>query len=146
MSCEITTAVQCLDSSGALVLDLETGGYEVVSLRIGDRTWRRVTVTSPWVDGDSEVQSTLASRQIDLVVRVRGTTWVQVEQRRAALESAVADAPSWQFKESIEGVQRVWRAFRADMASEAAAVEVVNLARLVSVTIPVQPTPTTTGL
>jgi hypothetical protein len=141
----MAVVVQCLNTSGTLVLDLNTGGYEAVVLPGSDATWRRQVVTSPFVDGNHEVSSVLDGMVMEVQVRVRGSSWVQVEQRRAALHAAT-QAPRWLLRISQGGVGEVWRADRADSTSPAPTYAVQNLRRDVYLRIPVQPTPAISGL
>lgn len=140
--------LRALDASGAVVLDLTgTPGYSTRALPASEVTWRRNIVTSPWVDGDSEATPpTLAALTMELVVRVSGASWVEVEQRRAALIAAVAGSASWLLEIGVEGVVEVWRASRADSSSPRRISDVKNLVRTVSLSIPVQPTAAVTGV
>lgn len=143
---DIAVTAQILDPSATLVLDVSTGGYEVVALSVSDRIWRTVEVKSPFVDGDHTSSAVLDSQTFELIVRVRGATWVQVEQRFAALLAAIS-AFSWLFAETTQGVTSIWRVSRpADSMSKRTKVGVANRFRLVTIPIRVQPTPAVTGL
>lgn len=142
----INLTVQILSSAGVLVLDISTGGYEVVSMNVSGITWRTVDLTSPFVDGDHTVQAVLASQTFEVVCQIRGATWVQVEQRYQALLTALS-AQQWLLSETLEGITKVWRVKRpANSTSRFTNVNVLNLLREVVIPINVQPTPTVTGV
>jgi PAS domain-containing protein len=139
-------SAQILDASGALVLDVSTGGYEVIGLNPGDRTWRTIDASSPFVDGVQTVAAVLDSTTLELVVRVRGASWVQVEQRYQALLAAISQQ-SWLFSETSQAVTKVWRVNRpADSMSKQSAEDLSLCRRDVTVPIRVEPTPTITGI
>lgn len=137
--------LRILNSAGVLVLDLNAGGYSGIVLPDQERVWRRVTTTSPWVDGDDVGHETLAAQTLSLKVRVRGATWAQVETRRRALVDAL-ETPRFLLAIGADGVVETWRATRADTVSPRPPDAVVNRMRVVTASVPVQPTPTVTGL
>lgn len=137
---------QILTPAAVLVLDVSTGGYEVTALNAGDRVWTTVNITSPFVDGDHTASAVLAAQAFELIVRVRGTTWVQVETRYQALLAAIS-AFSWLFAETTEGVASVWRVSRPADSSSKKTTEGMDLGyRDVTIPIQVQPTPAITGI
>jgi len=139
--------VRFRNSAGTLVLDLSSTGYEMVEdgVNIGGRAWRRVTVSSPFVDGNHEVSSVLDSRTAEVTVRLIGSTWAAVQALYAALMAAV-EASSWLLEVEIDGVSEVYRASPADSVAGTTTVEITHAFRTVSLTIPVQPTPYVTGI
>ena len=142
---DITLRVR--DAAGGVVLDLCSGGYYATAAPAHEETWRRDRVTSPWVDGDgaSGTPDTLDSQRIPLTVRIEGATWVEVEQRRLALKSATTQ-PLWFLEVASEGVSFTYRAGRADSTSPFTTADVADRRRVVSMTVPVQPTPAVTGV
>lgn len=143
----MTVSAQILDAAGTLVLDMTVAnGYEIVGLNPGDRTWRTIDTQSPFVDGTHTIASVLDSNTLEAVFRIRGVTWVVVEQRYQALLAAISQQ-SWLFSETSEGVSKVWRTSRpADSVSHVTAEDLALKRRDVSVPIRVQPTPAITGI
>lgn len=140
--------IRCRDSAGTLVLDLLTAnGYELVwdGVNIDGRVWRRLTASSPFIDGNQEVSSVLDSRTAEVTVRLVGSTWAAVQALYVALLAAV-EAASWLLEVEIDGVSEVYRANRADSVAGTTTVEITHAFRTVSLTIPVQPTPYVTGI
>lgn len=142
---DLDCTVRIRDAAGGLVLDLNSDGYAVVSAGEDEEVWDRRVTTSPWVDGDSEDGARLSAGTKGITVRVYGDTWAQVEQRRLALNAATS-SPVWLLEVGAEGAAQVWRAGRADRSSPFGSSDVVNLRRYVNLRIPVQPTPTVTGV
>lgn len=137
--------VRCRTAGGVLTLDLSSAGYEIVEdgVNPGERTWRRTTVTSPFVDGVYEVHSVLDGATAEVTVRCLGATWADVQARYAALLAAV-EVPSWLLEIEVDGVSYAYRASRADSVAGLQTIEVEHAFRTVSLSIPVQPTPTIT--
>lgn len=139
--------VRALDETGALLLDLNTGGYKAVILPAASRTWKRRTVGSPFVDGAHEVGAVLDGTVLDVQVRVRGTSWGQVETLRHALVTALCDGdPVWLLQVAKEGVTETWRCDRPDITSDSPASDVANRMRLIVLQVPAQPVPTIVGV
>lgn len=139
-------ALKCLNSAGALVLDLNAGGYKAVTLPGADKTWRRHTAQSPFVDGTQEISAVLDGMVLDVQVRIRAGSWATIETLRAALDAATSGSPRWLLQITRGGVTEVWRADRADSSSPAPSHNLLNLQRDVLLRIPVQPTPAITGI
>ena len=133
------------DAAGTLVLDLNSDGYAVVESSDEDETWERRLSTSPWVDGDAEDGARLTAGARSLTVRVFGDSWAQVEARRLALNAATS-SPTWLLEEYANGVSQVWRAGRADRSSTMGKTDLINLRRIVTLRIPVQPSPSISGV
>ena len=136
--------VRILDLDAVEVLNLGTGGYAEGPLSEDGFTWRRAVISSPFVDGDFEVQAAKESGVRTLIVHVFGSTWAQVETRREALEAAVS--VPFLLEVTLDGVVTTYRASRADVSSPQSASDVMNRRRDVTLYIPVQPNPTVTGI
>lgn len=138
---DLDASVRILSSAGALVLDLtEAGGYDLVDLGVPDRTWRRVTTTSPFVDGEHLVAAVLEGGSHTMAYRVSGATWSQLQTRRQALVDAV-EAWSWLLEVTIGGVRYVWRATRADSSGPIDKFQAMATQNVITIKVPVQPTP-----
>jgi len=145
MTIPITLKVR--DTAGTLVLDLNTGGYKAILLPGSDATWRRQTTQSPFVDGNHEISAVLDGLVLDVQVKISGTSWVDVETKRAALMAAVSGSVAvWLLEVGRSTMAETWRANRADSTSPAPAHNMLNLRRDVFLRIPVQPTPAITGI
>lgn len=137
--------LSALDAAGDLVLDLNSGGYKVLRMSTSGQTWRRLTSTSPNVDGDSPSgPDTLESQTHEVSVKITGTSWAQVMERLDALVDAVTSSPRWVLLIGIEGYGERWRASRADWVSPRRTSDVMNKSRVVNLSIPCQPTATIT--
>lgn len=143
-------AVNILDSEGDLVLALEdeANGYWIRGdgLPAEERRWLRRDSRSPWVDGSSDNGGTVDHSEVSLLVKVFGSTWVEVETRYQALLDATV-ASSWLLEQQVEGVSKVWRAGRVDViVPPVSTMDLLNRRRFVVLTFPVQPSPTISGL
>lgn len=134
--------VNVRDAAGALVLDLSTGGYEVDfdGVRYGATTWNRSTSTSPWVDGRSLDLASKGTPEIELTLRVLGDDNGEVGSRLRALIAAV-EQPAWVLEVVVDSESTSWRAECADSEWSPLTVEMDNLFRTVTLTVPVAPTP-----
>jgi len=142
----IDATVKVRDDAGTLVFDLSSGGYGVGPVSSDGFTWQRVEARSPFVDGWTLVQATRDGGFLSFSVRVEGDTWVEVEQRRIALEEAVSEF-AWKLEVYADDVSVTYRADPADMQPEPLTGPVVqNKARQFTVSVPVQPNPTVTGV
>ena len=138
---DLDASVRILDSAGTLVLDLtEAGGYDLVDLGVPDRTWRRVTTTSPFVDGEHLVAAVLEAGSHTMAYRVSGATWSQLQTRRQALVDAV-EVWAWLLEVTISGVRYVWRATRADTSGPIDKFQAMATQNIITIKVPVQPTP-----
>lgn len=82
------------DPSGVLVFTLgdasvSADGFVITDFDQGDRSWRRITATSPVVDGEYEVQAARSGQTITLGLYLSATDWAAVSALRVALLSAV---------------------------------------------------------
>jgi len=143
----MSLAINCRDLAGTLVLCVSTGGYEPVedAVHDGGRTWRRLTATSPFVDGIHEISKVLDGYNIEVTLRLVSTTWVGVETLRQALLTAV-EVTAWLLEIVVDGVSYTYRASGADSVAGLTTMEVGNMYRTISLSIPVQPTPAITGI
>lgn len=143
----MSLVINCRDLAGALVLCVSTGGYEPVEdgVRDGARTWRRLTTSSPFVDGTHEVSKVLDGYNIEVTLRLVAATWVGVETLRQALLVAV-EPTAWLLEIVVDGVSYTYRASGADSMAGLSTMEVGSMYRTISLTIPVQPTPAITGI
>jgi hypothetical protein len=82
----VDATVNVRDAAGTLVFDLSAGGYGVGPVSDDGFSWQSLGRRSPFVDGWTLVQATRDGGILTFSVRVEGSTWVEVEQRRIALE------------------------------------------------------------
>lgn len=137
---DLDVTVRILDSSGTLVLDVsEANGYYLVDLGVPERTWRRILIQSPFVDGDELVSAVLEAGAFNPSVRVSGGSWVQVDTRRLALIDA-AEQFSFLLEVTVAHRRSVWRAARADSSNPVDKYEAMAHQSTVTLKVPVQPT------
>jgi len=138
---DLDASVRILSSAGALVLDLtEAGGYDLVDLGVPDRTWRRITTSSPFVDGEQLVSAVLEGAAHTLAIQVSGSTWAQMHTRRQSLVNAV-EAWAWLLEVTIGGTHYTWRASRADSSGPLEKFAAMTHKCTLTLKVPVQPTP-----
>ena len=147
---EFDIALNIRNLAGGLVLALEdeANGYWVRGggLPAEERRNLRREARSPWVDGASDIGSTLDRTEVSVLVKVFGPTWAAVEGRLQALLDATS-ADSWLLEQSVEGVTKVWRAGPVDvLVPPTSTSDLLNRRRYVVLSFPVQPTPTVTGV
>lgn len=143
----VAVNVRILSAAGALVLDLASAGFIVRSLSALNRTWKSTDLTSPFVDGDHPILSTLESQDYGVQLGLEGASWVVVEQKFAAVQSAVEQV-AWLLEVSTAGVTRVWRV-KKPANSSFPGPDAVNMATRQwtgGFTARVQPTPTVSGI
>lgn len=131
-----------------LIFDMsdEAAGYEVVDVTPADESAARVTTTSPFVNGAFPVSERDDAGAYAVQVRVRGTTWAQVETRRLALRTAYRSAFSYLLDVTLEGVTTRYRASRPNVTGDTITSDNLDgLWRVLLLTFPVQPNPTVTG-
>jgi len=147
----MTRAVRIRDLTGVLVLDLAVAsdgtGYEldIDGVRPSQTVWRRKTSTSPWVDGYSPDVVSKDGRTLEVALRVVGTDNGQVSTLQQALLAAI-EVPQFLLEVEVDGVSTTWRADCADSAWSWVSSEMVNTFRTVQLTIPVQPSPSISGV
>ena len=148
MSRPIDGTARIRDAAGAILLDLNDGvSYVLASWSDDEEVAESVTAQSPWVDGDAEEMYRLAATIIEVQVRVKGSTWAQVEGNRKALADAVKAASTWVLERELEGVSVKWRARRPlSILSPVTSVDIANRRRYVTLRIPVQPSPSISGV
>lgn len=133
------------DLTGTLLLDLNGGGgYERKSYSPPRFEWRRNPITSPVVDGSFGRQRTRGPGTAGLTLQVRGASWLEIEQRVAALEAALDD--DWLFVVGHEGVDRTYRAQPPNIDASYSMSDFKNLHRLVVLDFECQPNPSIVGL
>ena len=148
MSRQISGTARILSLANDVLLDLNDGdAYVLASWSDDEEVADSVTEESGYVDGDAEISYRLTATIIEVQVRVKGTTYAQVEGRRKALSDAVKAAPVWLLQRELEGVSVKWRARRPIyIGSPIDSAGIANRRRTVTLRIPVQPNPTVTGL
>lgn len=127
-----------------LVLDLNSAaaGYRTVALPDADRVWEQDWSTTPYADGGSLKVERLGIVNKQLRTRIRAASWPLVEQRFEAMVAAIEIGYGF-IVLGKGGVDRTWRiAGRASSSSPDSNADVLNRTRLVTWTIPVQPTST----
>lgn len=122
----------------------EAAGYQVVSVGPGARSWRKETVTSPFVHGRAVVSQVLDAGSFPLLVRVKALTAATLASRITALLHAVEQV-SYDTTVVIDGVTWTWRCETADTSiGEAGSLDphgLRNLQQLVTCSIPRHPVP-----
>jgi len=143
---DLDASVRILDSAGALVLDLtEANGYYLIEISTPDRTWRRITTTSPFVDGEHLVAAVLEGGMHGFICRIDGSSQAQINTRRQALVDAV-EVWSWLLEVTIGNSRSVWRATRGDSSFPLDKYQAMAGQSTYIAKIPVQPTPATTTI
>lgn len=136
--------------AGALMFDLHDhdAGYCLRSpIEMTDELWVRDVEESRYLDGNAETHARLAAGRIVVGSRIEGTSWVEVEQRRLAIRAAYIAVPQFLLDVTLEGVTQTFRANRPDVSSlEVDSVNLLLKRRTISLTFPVQPNPTVTGV
>ncbi|MCR6649700.1 MAG: hypothetical protein NVV70_16775 [Cellulomonas sp.] len=96
-------------------LDLEDPGkFELVSIAMAGRSWRRYTVEGRYQHGRAFIGAVLDTATLVVVVRVLGASWSAVNTRRVALFDALAQ-PAYEVAVAVEGVTETWTAEPADI-------------------------------
>lgn len=95
-------------------LQLNSGGYEIVTAGPGGRSWRRTTVEGKYQHGRALVGAVLNHGSLPLVVRVHGDSWSQVSNRAQTLIAAFSQY-SYTLTITINGVTSTWRCEPADI-------------------------------
>ena len=132
------------EEDGTELQDLSADGYGVGPVEEPAFTWRRDQITSPYVDGWSLISAAKDGGILAFTVRVEGSTWDEVETRRAAL---VEWLDVWSYKVEVyaDGVSTTYRAEPADVTPEPLTGPTIqNKARQFGISIPVQPNPAVT--
>lgn len=148
MSRPITGTARIRNLAGVALLDLnDRDAYVLADWADDEESADRQASESPWVDGDGEDNYRLLSTVKTVTIRVKGSSWAQVEARRKALSDAVKASRVWLLERDIEGVSETWRASRPlSITSPIASSDITNRRRTVVLRIPCQPTSVITGL
>lgn len=100
---------------GLGALSLETAGvYHVVSFAEGGITWRRTTVQGKYQKGRRLTQAQQDTVSDVLLLRVYGSSWIQVNNRVAVVRDAFSQFAYW-LAVTIDGHRRVSACEPADM-------------------------------
>lgn len=143
---DLAASVRILTLASVLVLDLtEATGYELVEVSVPERTWRRLTTHSPYVDGEFLVAAVLEGGVHSLIVRVKGASASQIASRRKTLVDAL-EAWSFLLEVTIGNSRALWRATRADSSFPLDKIEAMAGQCTLTARIPVQPTATVTTI
>lgn len=143
----ITLAIQEPDASATrMTVQDSSTGYAIVTTGEPDMTYRHQTVTSPVVDGQFITQSAKDAGRLGMRIRVYGSTRQQVEQRYIALMNALNSTHSCLIVYTVDGIARTWKAYRSDVVSSIDSDAIVMVTRDVTLSIPVLPNPTVTGV
>ncbi|MBO9555614.1 hypothetical protein [Cellulomonas sp.] len=59
--------------------------YELVTVTVGDRTWRRRTAEGPYMHGRVLLGAVLETTSLDIVIRCKGATYVAAQNRLGSL-------------------------------------------------------------
>lgn len=112
MPAVFTTLWEVLDIGGGTLLSTAgtetTSGYEVITWSRPGRPKRRLVEQSAYVDGEVETASVLDVDRLRWEVRVRGTSYADLQAKYDALVAAVEHGPGMGFRVTIAGTARVW--------------------------------------
>lgn len=97
-----------------LLLQDPAAGYEVVRMGPGSRAWRRETIKSAYVHGETQVSAVLDIQTAPLVLRIKGATHSQADTRLDAVIDAFSQFVYY-VGVIIDGVTWVWECFPADI-------------------------------
>lgn len=142
----MAATVQVFSTESALILDLgeASAGYQSATLPDLARVWEQDWSTVPYADGGSLNTERLGIVTKQITTRIRGASWVEVEQRYEALVAAIEVGAGF-LVIGRGGVDRTWRiAGRASSSVPTTVGDELNLTTAVTWTIPVQPTGTVT--
>lgn len=146
MSGDVNATVKLRGSTGTLIQDLSEDGYGVGAVEENGFVWLLGQIRSPFVDGYSIIHASKDGGLLDFTVRVQGATWVQVEQRRLALQGWL-DAFAYRVEIFAAGVSTTYQAGPANMTPEPlVGPSVFYKGRQFAVSVPVQPNPAVTGV
>lgn len=137
---DLDVSVRILEMDGTtVVLDLtDAAGYEIGTITMPARTWRRSIVTADDVEGDEEQQAVLDAGIYQLTLKVRGSSHSQVDTRRANLIAAV-EQRRYLLEVTVEGQTMTWRARKADSSTGTEQHDLIGMTRPMTLQIPVQP-------
>lgn len=110
LDCQVTRAELSL---GTLYLQDPANGYQVVEVGPGAMSWRRETVVSPYVHGNTLVGAVKDQLTIPITVQIKGSSASQLDTRL----DVVLDAFSQFFYGVgvvIDGVTKAWLCQPAD--------------------------------
>ena len=144
----MSSSVRIKTLAGSLVLDLSSTGYEIVKdgVSLPKAKARRRTVSSPWVDGTGYNGFTLDEDTLEVTVRMYATNTATVEGLYEDLLTAVL-VGEYSVEVETDGVSRTYRAQVADVDPGVLQTsQLLGFLRVASLSIPVQPTPTVTGV
>jgi len=96
-----------------LELNDPANGYDVISVGPGSTSWRRETVKSPWVHGETLINAVKDVGIAPLSIRVMGSSAAQKETRLGALLAAFSQFNYVQTV-TINGVGYAWACQPAD--------------------------------
>ena len=138
---EFPTTVTILPAPGAVggvTLALTQPSYELVSVTMAERTWRRHVVNSMDVEGDVELQSVLDSGVYEIELRCKGISTADVNTARTNLLVAI-EQRAFLLQVTVDGVSQTWQARRADSITSQEKFFMFEYMRPMTLRIPVQP-------
>lgn len=143
MSGELAVGVAFLNAAGAVVLDLTAaGGYDLVSIEAGGRTWRRSVVTADDVESEVVQSEVLEAVRQQVVTLVTGATHAQLETRKLALINAAEQAAGARLRITLEGVVTTFRMTgRSDSSFTWDRHYLYGKRRIASLSVPTDPRP-----
>lgn len=112
LACEISRTELALAN---LALEDEANGYEIVSLGPGALSWRRETVRSPYVHGETLVTAVKDLSIAPMTVRVKASSAATLDTRLDALLDAFAQF-EYSIGVTIDGVSKIWTCQPADLS------------------------------
>lgn len=117
-TCDASVTRLTVPGGPLAALDLEAAGsYEVVSAGPGAMAWRRTYVESPYVDGAFLVAAAKGVSTAPLVIRVRGSSRTDLNNKVNALLRAFEQF-TYQLTITIDGQAQTWDCMPADYAAQ----------------------------
>lgn len=110
-----TTLYEVLSADGDVLLSTAgtstPSGYETITWVRPARSRRRLVEQGAYVKGEVETVSVLDTSRLAWEVRVRGTTYADLQAKYDALVEAVEGGPGMAFRVTVAGVPRTWTAY-----------------------------------
>ena len=91
-----------------------SSGYELVTWGVTSRRRRRDVETSPYIDGEAEIQSVRDAWQYTLQVRCAGSTWANTKTLMANLVSTI-EQDTYTLTETVAGGSTSYTCSAADL-------------------------------
>jgi hypothetical protein len=138
---DLTVSLQ-VTREGSTSLELNDGVTYILTDRVtpGPITWRRESVTSPYLDGEFTVSRVREESDLQLVVDVIGTTLSEIDTAVEVLIDALTQ-PAFEITFTVEDVTYQWSCEAGDYVMAFENVRFYNRRTTVAFTIPRHPVP-----